>query len=95
VVNQFHGITQIDELADIVMMMGNELGLDVRYELIANPRVEEEDHRYVIESKVLKGFGYVPGPDMSDTVEGMLLDILPFKDRIDRSVIAPTVNFRL
>jgi len=94
VVNQFDEITYIAELAKIVKGVGTSMGLDIMIEEIPNPRVEEENHHYQVERKILDELGYVPRYEMADIVERMILDLLPHKDRIDPAVIMPMTNWR-
>jgi UDP-sulfoquinovose synthase len=96
VVNQFDEIILIKELAHKVQTVGNTLNLPVvSTKFIGNPRVEEEGHHYEVERHILKKLGYVPCYDMEEMIEGMLLDLLPFKDRIIKEVIMPMTNWRL
>jgi UDP-sulfoquinovose synthase len=82
VVNQFDEVYQISELAERVKKIGKLKGLEVKISHIEDPRVELEEHEYVVEHKKLKELGFVPTQDIDDELKNMLDDLLRYKDRI-------------
>lgn len=94
VVNQFDDITYINELARIVQGVAGGMNLDVAIAHLPNPRVEEEEHYYQVEAKVLSELGYVGRYEMDEVIHNMILDLIPYAHHIDPDLVKPTTNWR-
>jgi len=92
--NQFAKIISLNELAKRVETIGNELGLNVKTEHIANPRVEIDNPSYNPKQENLKKLGFEPKWALNDEIRELLVELIPYKDRISKKVIQPTVNWR-
>lgn len=94
VFNQFTEIFSIREIAENVKEAAERLGIEVSIEHIDNPRVEAEKHFYEPDHKKLLDLGLEPHR-MVDALEGMLQDLIKYKDReaAKEDVIAPKVRW--
>jgi UDP-sulfoquinovose synthase len=63
-------------------------------EHIENPREEKEIHGYRSKNEKLKALGYDPKWNFKDELEKLIGAIKPFKDKIDKSTIYPTVKWK-
>jgi UDP-sulfoquinovose synthase len=94
VFNQITEWFSINEIADKVQRVGRQMGLDVQYHCLPNPRVEAENHYYnVIHTKLLD-LGLEPHLLDDAEIEHMITLALAHRERIDRRLIMPTVNWR-
>lgn len=94
VLNQFTEIFNINEVAEKIKIAGENLGLDVKIEHLPNPRVEKEEHYYKPANTNLLDLGLKPN-FLSDSLLDSLLNIaIRYKDRIDKDIIKPKVNWR-
>jgi UDP-sulfoquinovose synthase len=94
VFNQFTEQFSVGQLAEMVKDTAAKIGIDVVIEHLSNPRIEAEAHYYNAKHTHLMDLGLVPHA-LSDTLLDSLLRIaLQYQDRIDRSVIRPTVTWR-
>ena len=57
-------------------------------------RIEAEDHYYNPHFQTLIDLGYKPTTDIKGEVRQLLLDLLPYKDRIIKGVIMPTTTWK-
>lgn len=94
VVNQFTETHSIDALALYVFFAARKFGLTVPKTKIVNPRVEENLHVYRTNNAALRKMGYKPSGNIQQNIEGMLEDLISYKDRIDRTLIMPTTDWR-
>ena len=92
--NQFENIYNINMLADNVVMAAGDLGLDASMSHIKNPRKEAEEHYYNPMHQKLFDLGYKPTKNIYEEIRKLLIDILPYKDRVIKEVIMPTTNWR-
>lgn len=91
--NQFTETFSVNELASRVTEAGNELGLNVTTQNLANPRKEPEDHYYNPASTGLVDLGLEPTLMSVDVLAGMLQNIADHKDRIEVDRILPRVKW--
>jgi UDP-sulfoquinovose synthase len=94
VFNQFTEQFNILELAEMVRHVGDELGLNVEVQHIANPRVEKEEHYYNARNTQLRDLGLVPHCLSDSLLDSLVNFAIRFKDRADRAQILPQVTWR-
>ncbi|RIK41241.1 MAG: NAD-dependent dehydratase [Chloroflexi bacterium] len=94
ILNQFTETFSVNELAERVQRVGNEMGLDVQVQSIDNPRKEKEEHYYNPVHSGLLDLGLQPTYMTDAIVAGMLEQILPYKERIDTKKILPRVRWK-
>ena len=94
VFNQFTEILSIREIAQNVKEAAERLGMEVYVEHLDNPRVESEEHFYEADHQQLLDLGLEPHR-MVDALEGMLQDLMIYKDReaAKEDVIEPKVRW--
>src|SRR6202167_4528746 len=94
VFNQFTEQFSVLEIAKMVQKAAGELGMAVELNHLPDPRVEAEEHYYNAKHSKLLGLGLEPH-FLSDSLFDSLLNIaLKYRDRIDKSLIQPRVNWR-
>ena len=94
IVNQFAKIRSINELAILVSHEARGLGLEWAIHSHPNPRVEKEHHEYMPRADKLQELGYKPSWQLSEKINELLRNIVPFKDRINKEVIYPATKWR-
>lgn len=87
-VNQFDGSYSVNEIAE---MVSDKTGVEISH--IENPRVENENHEYDPERKVLDRLGYSPTRSIENEFDRTYKAILPFKDRIRKEKILPEIEW--
>lgn len=92
--NQFENIYSINKLAQMVTVGTRELGLEVGYTNLENPRTESEDHYYNPINKKLFDLGYKPTTDIQDEITNLIKSILPYTNRVKKEVILPKTKWR-
>jgi UDP-sulfoquinovose synthase len=93
ILNQFTEQFSVNELADKVRRVGDEMGLDVRIKSIENPRKEVEEHYYNPKHHGLLDLGLKPHFMTDEVVAQMLEQVIRYKDRIDTRKILPRVRW--
>jgi UDP-sulfoquinovose synthase len=94
VFNQFTEQFSVLDLAHMVQAAGEKLGLIVKIDHLADPRVEAEDHYYNAKHSKLIELGLEPHL-LSDSLLDSLMNVaLKYRDRIDPSVMMPRINWR-
>jgi len=93
ILNQFTETLSVNEIADIVVRVGNGMGLDVKAESIANPRKEAEEHYYNPAHSGLLELGLDPHFLTDEVVAGLLEQVIEHKERIDAGKIMPRVTW--
>jgi UDP-sulfoquinovose synthase len=94
VFNQFTEEFSVLELAEMVADAAGKLGLEVRIENVANPRVEKEEHYYRAKHTKLLDLGLEPHY-LGDSLLDSLLNIaIEYRDRVDVDHIMPRVDWR-
>lgn len=92
--NQFENIFSINDLADTVWRIADELGYYFGIDNVPNPRIEKEAHYYNPHFQTLIDLGYQPTTDIKDEIRQLLLDLIPYKDRIIKEVIMPKTTWK-
>jgi len=93
--NQFENVYTILSLAHMVADAALKLGIEgVSVGHIENPRYEAEDHHYNPTHQALFDMGYEPTTDIRGEIRDLIEDILPYKDRVVKDMIMPTVKWR-
>ena len=94
VFNQFTEQFSVLELARLVQIAGEKLGLTVRINHLPDPRVEKEEHYYNAKHSKLIELGLQPHL-LSDSLLDSLMNVaMQYRDRIDVSMMLPQVNWR-
>lgn len=93
ILNQFTEQFSVNELADQVQQVGNEMGLDVEIKAIDNPRKEAEEHYYNPKHSGLLDLGLESHYMTDEVITEMLERVVRYKDRIDERRILPRVKW--
>jgi len=94
VFNQFTEQFSVLDLAHIVQTAGARLGLTVRVDHLADPRVEAQEHYYNAKHSKLIELGLQPHL-LSDSLLDSLMNVaMKYRDRVDPDVMLPRVNWR-
>ena len=94
VFNQLTEQFSVLQLAELVQRTAPELGLEVAVEHIENPRVELEEHYFNAVHTKLLDLGLEPNLLQGAVLIGMMQAAIANKQRVDKKLIAPTVNWR-
>jgi UDP-sulfoquinovose synthase len=94
VFNQMTEQFSLIELAEMVVKRGASYGLTVQIKHVANPRVEAEKHYYNATHTRLLELGLEPHKLDGEVLDSLIHLALRQRERIDRSLILPTVNWR-
>ncbi len=94
VFNQFTESFTVAELAEKVRHAGAEIGVAVRVDHIANPRVEMEEHYYNPVHTKLPSLGLDPTLLSETLIESVLHTIERYKHRVIAYGIDPTIQWR-
>lgn len=94
ILNQFTETFSVNQLAEQVQRVGNQMDLNVAIKAIDNPRKENEDHYYNPAHSGLLELGLQPNYMTDDVVAGMLEKILPYREQIDTQKILPRVRWK-
>ena len=97
VFNQFAETYSIRDLADIVQQAALAVGLKAVVAPVENPRaaIERQDHHFAPDHQCLRELGYQPMLDVAQEVQEMLVDLLPFRERIaqHQNALLPDVHW--
>jgi UDP-sulfoquinovose synthase len=94
VYNQFTEQFSVLELASMVQTAGKKLGLTVKVDHLADPRVEAQEHYYNAKHSKLIELGLEPHL-LSDSLLDSLMNVaLKYRDQIDPGVMLPRINWR-
>lgn len=95
VFNQFEETYSINELAEMVQEVGNELGLNVEINEYDNPRHEAAKHYFNPDRQHLIDLGYEPSHDVKSEMKIMIQDLMEHKDRIleKESILVPDIRW--
>jgi UDP-sulfoquinovose synthase len=94
ILNQFTETFSVNQLAERVRRVGNEMGLRVEVQNLDNPRKEMEEHYYNPAHHGLLELGLEPHFMTDDVLAGMLEQVLRRRDRIVVDRILPRVRWR-
>lgn len=91
--NQFTETFSVNDLAEKIKKVGDQLGLSVRIEPIDNPRKEAEEHYYNPVHTRLVELGLKPHYLTDEVIASMLEVIMRYKDQINVNKILPKVKW--
>ncbi len=91
--NQLTETFSVNQVADKVKAVGDQMGLNVEIKSIPNPRKEMEDHYYNPTHSGLIELGLKPHFMTDDVISAMLERIVEHKDRIQEDRILPRVRW--
>jgi UDP-sulfoquinovose synthase len=94
VFNQFTEEFSVLQLAEMVAEAAGKVGLEVRIENVANPRVEKEEHYYRAKHTKLLDLGLQPHYLGESLLDSLLNIALEYRDRVDVEQIMPRVDWR-
>ena len=96
VFNQFDECYSVNELAEHVVKVGGEFGLEPKIWNIENPRMEAEEHYYNPDRERLPALGFKPTHSLDDELRVTIPVLQRYEDRIEakRQRIMPTVKWR-
>lgn len=96
IINQFDEAKSVISMADDVISVAKNNDFSPKIKFYKDPRVEMEKHLYKPESKWLKNHGYKRNNLFKESVETMLIDLIPTKNRISkyRKLIAPKTHWK-
>lgn len=92
--NQLTETFSVNEIAEKVHRVGNDMGLGVQVKSVPNPRKELEEHYYNPSHSGLVDLGLKPHFMTDDVISGMLERIVDAKDRIVVDRIMPRVKWK-
>jgi UDP-sulfoquinovose synthase len=93
VFNQFTEQWSVNQLAELVKEVGDDLGINVRIEPLEDPRIEAEEHYYNAAHTKLLELGLEPHLLTRDVVRHLIETIQRYKDRILLGPIAPKTRW--
>src|SRR5271155_2689930 len=94
VYNQFTESFSIMDIAGIVQAAAKKINLSVEISHLPDPRVEAEDHYYNAKHSKLVDLGLQPHLLSDAMLDSLLKVAVKYRDRIDASLILPSVNWR-
>jgi UDP-sulfoquinovose synthase len=94
VFNQFTEQFSVLDLASLVQMAGEKLGLRVEVEHLPDPRVEKEEHYYNAKHSKLVDLGLKPHALSESLLDSLMNIALRYKDQIDPTLFIPQVDWR-
>jgi len=94
VFNQITEQFSLVELAEMVVRESKRFGLEVQVKHLPNPRVEAERHYYNAAHTKLIDLGLEPHLLDESVLESLIGLAIKHRERIDRNLIMPTVNWR-
>jgi len=96
VFNQFDECYSVNELAEHVVKVSDEFGIEAKIWNIPNPRVEAEEHYYNPDHENLYKLGFKPTNSLDDELRITIPILMKYKERIEakKDRIMPTINWR-
>lgn len=94
VFNQMTEQFSLIQLANMVAKQGKRAGLHTQITHVANPRVEAEQHYYNASHSRLLELGLEPHLLSGTTLDSLIDLALKHRERIDQSLMLPTINWR-
>ena len=96
VFNQFDETYSVNDLAEHVVKVSGELGLDAKVWNIENPRIEAEEHYYNPDHENLYKLGFKPTHTLDQELKITISKLMEYKDRIEakRNRIKPTIYWK-
>lgn len=93
ILNQFTEQFSVNQLAERVSRVGNQMGLNVKVQPIENPRKEPEEHYYNAAHSGLLELGLKPHYMTDEVIAQMLEQIIRYRHAIDPEKIMPRVRW--
>lgn len=93
ILNQFTEQFSVNDLAQRIARVGNQMGLKVQIQSIENPRKEKEEHYYNAAHSGLIDLGLQPHFMTDDVIHSMIKQVMEYKDHIDIKKILPRVRW--
>mgnify|MGYP000175682972 CR=1 FL=1 len=93
ILNQFTEQFSVNELAERVSRVGNQMDLNVEIKSIDNPRKEAEEHYYNAAHSGLLELGLEPHYMTDDALGSMLEQVIRYQNQIDTKKILPRVKW--
>ena len=87
VFNQFTETFSVNDLADRIAQVGENLGLDVQIQNLENPRKELEEHYYNPKHTGLMELGLKPNFLTEEVIQNLMKKIIPFRDSVQKDRI--------
>ncbi|MCD6125045.1 NAD-dependent epimerase/dehydratase family protein [bacterium] len=95
VVNQFENVYTITHIANKVVQIANEFGINAKKLNIKNPRIELEDNYwYNPIHKELKKLGYRPSTTLEKEIRHLFRIMIKFKHRIKKEILIPKISWK-
>ncbi len=96
VFNQFDETYSVNELADHVVKVAGEFGLEGRIWSVENPRVEREEHYYNPDREKLLTLGFKPRFDLDSELRLTIPKLMQYRARIEekKSCIMPKIRWK-
>jgi len=93
VFNQFDETYSVNELAEHVINVAGDLGIEAKVWNIENPRVEAEEHYYHPDHENLYKLGFKPAHTLDQELKITLSKLMGYKERIEakKNRILPTI----
>ena len=92
--NQLTEQFSVLELAQMVQIAGQRLGLNVTIDHLPDPRVEAEEHYYNAKHTRLTALGLKPHLLSESLLDSLVNIAMQHRDRVDTSILLPRVNWR-
>ena len=95
VFNQFDECYSVNDLAEHVVKVAGEFGVDAKIWNIENPRLEMEEHYYNPDRRRLPDLGFRPTNTLDDELRITIPKLMEYRDRIEakREAIMPRVKW--
>lgn len=95
-INQYDLVWSLNDLAELVKMIGNRKGYQVTIAHLSNPRIENENHLYESCHEKLDKLGYKPVGKIEEIIDEMFEVLMPHIQRIEevKAVMKPRTNWR-
>jgi nucleoside-diphosphate-sugar epimerase len=96
VFNQFDECYSVNELAEHVVKVAGESGIESKIWNIENPRIEAEDHYFNPDHERLPKLGFKPTNTLDDELRLTIPKLLEYRERIEakRDRIMPTILWK-
>jgi UDP-sulfoquinovose synthase len=94
VFNQFTEQFSVLELAEMVRVAGERMGLKVAIDHLPDPRVEAEEHYYNAKHTKLAELGLKPHLLSESLLDSLVNIVIEYRDRVDPTLLMPRVNWR-
>ena len=94
VFNQITEQFSLVELTEMVVAQSKRFGLEAQVKHLSNPRIEAEQHYYNATHTRLIELGLEPHLLSGAVLESLMNLAIKYRERIDKNLILPTVNWR-